>query len=81
MPKEFGAAYSQRSLRHADRRANLAHVRQPARMRRQCFFEPDHDVGMMPPRWMTVDILGRQAVDQHVQQLLLERTHDLRIGY
>jgi hypothetical protein len=50
-------------------------------MRRQCLFEPDHDVSMMPPRWTIVDILGRQAIDQRVQQFLLDRSHDLRIRY
>ncbi len=78
--QEFAAAHSQRSFRHADRRAKRGHVQLPSNMRGQRFLEPNHDIGVVPPRFrIAVSIIGRQAIDQRVKQLLLECSRDFRI--
>ena len=49
-------------------------------MRGQRIFEPDHDIGVVPPRLeIAVGIVGRQAVDKRVQQFLLKSPRDLRV--
>src|SRR5258707_120399 len=46
--QEFGAAYPQGSLRHAEGRAKFRHVQLWA-MRGQRIFEPDHDIRVTSP--------------------------------
>ena len=49
-------------------------------MRSQCILEPDHDIGVIPPGFeLPVGIVGRQAIDQRVEQLLLKSPRDLRV--
>ncbi len=46
----------------------------------QRILEPNHDVGVMPPRFQIADgIVSRQAIDQRVKQFLLECARDFRI--
>jgi hypothetical protein len=50
-------------------------------MRSQHVLEPNHDIGVVPPRlWMAAGILGGQAIDKRVKQFLLECSCDFRIG-
>jgi hypothetical protein len=49
-------------------------------MRVQRIFEPNHDIGMVPPGFrIAVGIVGRQAIDKRVKQFLLECSRDFRI--
>ncbi len=49
-------------------------------MRGQRILEPDHDIGVVPPRFrIAIGIVGRQAIDQRVKQFLLECSCDFRI--
>ena len=51
-----------------------------ATQRGQRIFEPNHDIGVVPPRFqIATGIIGRQAIDERVKQLLLERSRDFRI--
>jgi hypothetical protein len=46
----------------------------------QYILEPNHDVGVVPPRFqIVVGIVGRQAIDKRVKQFLLECSRDFRI--
>jgi hypothetical protein len=49
-------------------------------MRGQRIFEPDHDIGVTSPSLeIAVGIVGRQAIDKRVKQLLLECSRNFRI--
>jgi hypothetical protein len=46
----------------------------------QRILEPNHDVGVMLPRfWIAKGIFSRQAIDERVKQFLLKRSRDFRI--
>jgi len=78
--QEFGAANSQCSLWHVDRGAKRGHVQRWATMRGQRILKPNHDVGVMPPRFQIADdIVSSQAIDERVKQFLFERSRDFRI--
>ena len=71
--KELGTAHPQRTLWHADRGANRGHVQLWAAMRGQRILEPNHDIGVLAPRFqIAFGIAGRQAIDKRMKQLLLE---------
>ena len=72
--EEFGAAHPQRSLRHADLRTKRGHVWFLVNAFSERFFETNHDSGMVVPGFGNVDrLVGGQAIDDCVKQLLLER--------
>jgi len=49
-------------------------------MRGQRILEPNHDIGVVLPRFqIDVGIVGRQAIDKRVKEFLLERSRDFRI--
>jgi hypothetical protein len=49
-------------------------------MRSQRILEPNHDIGVMPPRFqVAVRIVSRQTIDERVKQFLLERSRDLGV--
>jgi hypothetical protein len=48
-------------------------------MRGQRFLEPNHDISVVAPLFQSaVAIVGRQAIDERVKQLLLECSGDFR---
>jgi len=56
------------------------HVQLRATMRGQRILEPNHDIGVVPPRFqIAVGIVGCQALDKRVKQFLLECSRDFRI--
>ncbi|WP_247428863.1 hypothetical protein [Bradyrhizobium sp. 139] len=61
--QNLGAAYPQRSLWHADRRAKRVHVQLRATMHRQRVLELNHDIGMVPLAFLIAAAVGRQAID------------------
>ena len=79
--QKFRAAKSQGPLRHADRSAELRQIQMRLASCRQGLLKANHDVGMAPsPPRDPVSILGCQAIDERMKQLLLEGSRNLGIG-
>jgi hypothetical protein len=81
MPKNCCSTPARLLFRHTNRLAKRGHVRLwPATMRDQRILEPNHDIGVVLPRFqIAVGIFGGQAVDQRVKQFLIERSRNFRI--
>ena len=76
--QKLGAAQAQRAFRHADRRRQLGHRQSPVALRGQDILEPGHDLGVALARGCTVaSLLAGKAVDERMNEALLERMGDL----